>query len=132
MSDSTSLSGTARNSSGDSITRRGALKCLAFGGAGTLFALAGGVFTPIDLAVAAADRKGRPAEEAVRHSSAFRAQPWQILHLQRARLAPPHPRTHEPVRELAGLRVPELGRDARVLIVLEERHLLLDVIVRSR
>ena len=39
-------------------TRRGALKCLAFGGAGTLFALAGGVFTPIDLAVAAADRKG--------------------------------------------------------------------------
>ena len=40
------------------LTRRGALKCLAFGGAGTLFALAGGVFTPIDLAVAAADRKG--------------------------------------------------------------------------
>jgi 3',5'-cyclic AMP phosphodiesterase CpdA len=38
-------------------TRRGALKCLAYGGAGTLFALAGGVFTPIDLAVAA-DRKG--------------------------------------------------------------------------
>jgi 3',5'-cyclic AMP phosphodiesterase CpdA len=34
--------------------RRAALKCLAFGGAGTLFALAGGVFTPIDLAVAAA------------------------------------------------------------------------------
>ena len=39
------------------ITRRGALKCLAFGGTGTLFALAGGVFTPIDLAVAASDRK---------------------------------------------------------------------------
>ena len=39
-------------------TRRGALKCLAFGGAGTLFALAGGIFTPIDLAVAAADRHG--------------------------------------------------------------------------
>jgi 3',5'-cyclic AMP phosphodiesterase CpdA len=39
-------------------SRRGALKCLAFGGAGTLFALAGGVFTPIDLAVAAADRPG--------------------------------------------------------------------------
>jgi 3',5'-cyclic AMP phosphodiesterase CpdA len=39
-------------------SRRGALKCLAFGGAGTLFALAGGVFTPIDLAVAAADRQG--------------------------------------------------------------------------
>jgi 3',5'-cyclic AMP phosphodiesterase CpdA len=28
------------------------LKCLAYGGAGTLFALSGGVFTPIDLAVA--------------------------------------------------------------------------------
>ena len=39
-------------------SRRAALKCLAFGGAGTLFALAGGVFTPIDLAVAAADRTG--------------------------------------------------------------------------
>src|ERR1700731_1615622 len=39
------------------LSRRKALKCMAFGGAGTLFALAGGVFTPIDLAVAAADRK---------------------------------------------------------------------------
>jgi 3',5'-cyclic AMP phosphodiesterase CpdA len=39
-------------------TRRSALKCLAFGGAGTLFTLAGGVFTPIDLALAAADRQG--------------------------------------------------------------------------
>jgi len=39
-------------------SRRGALKCLAFGGAGTLFALAGGVFTPIDLALAASDRTG--------------------------------------------------------------------------
>ena len=39
-------------------SRRAALKCLAFGGTGTLFALAGGVFTPIDLAVAAADRTG--------------------------------------------------------------------------
>jgi hypothetical protein len=39
-------------------TRRGALKCLAFGGAGTLFAMAGGVFTPIDLALAASDRQG--------------------------------------------------------------------------
>jgi 3',5'-cyclic AMP phosphodiesterase CpdA len=39
-------------------SRRSALKCLAFGGAGTLFALAGGVFTPIELAVAAADRAG--------------------------------------------------------------------------
>jgi metallophosphoesterase superfamily enzyme len=42
-------------------SRRGALKCLAFGGAGTLFALAGGVFTPIDLAVAASDRTGAAA-----------------------------------------------------------------------
>jgi hypothetical protein len=33
--------------------RRNALKCMAYGGAGTLFALSGGVFTPIDLAVAA-------------------------------------------------------------------------------
>ena len=46
-------------------TRRGALKCMAYGGAGTLFALAGGVFTPIDLAVAAANpaeltRAGKP------------------------------------------------------------------------
>jgi 3',5'-cyclic AMP phosphodiesterase CpdA len=46
-------------------SRRGALKCMAYGGAGTLFALAGGVFTPIDLAVAAANpaeltRAGKP------------------------------------------------------------------------
>jgi 3',5'-cyclic AMP phosphodiesterase CpdA len=46
-------------------TRREALKCLAFGGAGTLFTLAGGVLMPIDLAVAAADqhaaaRLGKP------------------------------------------------------------------------
>ena len=32
--------------------RRNALKCMAYGGAGTLFALSGGVFTPIDLALA--------------------------------------------------------------------------------
>jgi 3',5'-cyclic AMP phosphodiesterase CpdA len=38
-------------------SRRNALKCMAFGGAGTLFALSGGIFTPIDLAVAAADQK---------------------------------------------------------------------------
>ena len=38
-------------------SRRKALQCMAFGGAGTLFALAGGVFTPIDLAVAAADKQ---------------------------------------------------------------------------
>ena len=36
-------------------TRRTALKCLGFGGAGTLFALSGGVLTPIDLAMAASD-----------------------------------------------------------------------------
>jgi 3',5'-cyclic AMP phosphodiesterase CpdA len=42
----------------DLLSRRNALKCMAFGGAGTLFAMAGGVFTPIDLAVAAADRQG--------------------------------------------------------------------------
>ena len=39
------------------LTRRGAMKCMAFGGAGTLFALSGGVFTPIDLAMAAAGGK---------------------------------------------------------------------------
>ncbi|MDB5483595.1 MAG: metallophosphoesterase [Caulobacteraceae bacterium] len=37
-------------------SRRGALKCLAFGGAGTLFVLAGGVLAPIDLALAAGGR----------------------------------------------------------------------------
>jgi len=47
------------------LSRRNALKCMAFGGAGTLFALTGGVLTPVDLAVAAADRSatarlGRP------------------------------------------------------------------------
>lgn len=39
-------------------SRRDALKCLAYGGAGTLFALSGGVFTPLDLAAAAADKEG--------------------------------------------------------------------------
>jgi 3',5'-cyclic AMP phosphodiesterase CpdA len=39
-------------------SRRNALKCLAYGGAGTLFALSGGVFTPIDLAQAAAGAQG--------------------------------------------------------------------------
>jgi 3',5'-cyclic AMP phosphodiesterase CpdA len=34
-------------------SRRGALKCLAFGSVGTLFMLAGGVFTPVELALAA-------------------------------------------------------------------------------
>ena len=32
-------------------TRRGALRCLAFGGAGTLFVLSGGVLAPVDLAL---------------------------------------------------------------------------------
>lgn len=35
-------------------SRRNALKCMAYGGVGTLFALSGGVFTPIDLAMARA------------------------------------------------------------------------------
>jgi 3',5'-cyclic AMP phosphodiesterase CpdA len=35
------------------INRRDALKCLAYGGAGTLFVLSGGVLTPVDLAGAA-------------------------------------------------------------------------------
>ena len=34
-------------------TRRGALKCLAYGGAGTLFVLSGGVLTPVNLAFGA-------------------------------------------------------------------------------
>ncbi len=38
-------------------SRRRALRCLAFGGAGTLFTLAGGVLTPMDLVLAATDRK---------------------------------------------------------------------------
>jgi 3',5'-cyclic AMP phosphodiesterase CpdA len=39
-------------------SRRNALKCLAYGGAGTLFALSGGVFTPIDLALAGTSGQG--------------------------------------------------------------------------
>ncbi|HET9390852.1 MAG TPA: metallophosphoesterase [Steroidobacteraceae bacterium] len=38
------------------LSRRSALKCMAFGSAGTLFALSGGVFAPIDLAQAAMER----------------------------------------------------------------------------
>ena len=30
------------------LSRRNALKCMAYGGAGTLFVMAGGVFTPVD------------------------------------------------------------------------------------
>lgn len=40
------------------LTRRDALRCLAAGGAGTAFMLAGGVFTPVDLAVAATQKPG--------------------------------------------------------------------------
>jgi 3',5'-cyclic AMP phosphodiesterase CpdA len=37
----------------DQHSRRGALKCLAFGGAGTLFMLSGGIVSPVSLASAA-------------------------------------------------------------------------------
>ena len=40
------------------LSRRNALKCMAYGGAGTLFVLAGGVFAPVDLAMAADDKLG--------------------------------------------------------------------------
>jgi 3',5'-cyclic AMP phosphodiesterase CpdA len=39
------------------VSRRDALKCMAYGAAGTVFALSGGVFTPIDIATAAAAGK---------------------------------------------------------------------------
>src|SRR5476649_527213 len=38
------------------LSRRNALKCMAYGGAGTLFVLSGGVFTPVYLARAADDK----------------------------------------------------------------------------
>jgi 3',5'-cyclic AMP phosphodiesterase CpdA len=37
------------------LSRRNALKCMAYGGAGTLFALSGGVLAPVDLAMAGID-----------------------------------------------------------------------------
>jgi 3',5'-cyclic AMP phosphodiesterase CpdA len=40
------------------LSRRNALKCMAYGGAGTLFVLSGGVFAPVDLAMAASDKYG--------------------------------------------------------------------------
>ena len=46
-------------------TRRGALKCLAFGGAGTLFTLSAGILTPIDLALAKAGDTDRSAQAGV-------------------------------------------------------------------
>jgi hypothetical protein len=39
-------------------SRRNALKCMAYGGAGTLFMLAGGVLTPVDLALAGDGKEG--------------------------------------------------------------------------
>jgi 3',5'-cyclic AMP phosphodiesterase CpdA len=45
-------------------SRRGALKCMAFGGAGTLFVLSGGVLAPLDLAVAAS-RKNATAIQGI-------------------------------------------------------------------
>ena len=39
-------------------SRRGALKCLAFGGAGTLFVLSAGILTPVDVAMAATKKGG--------------------------------------------------------------------------
>jgi 3',5'-cyclic AMP phosphodiesterase CpdA len=40
------------------VSRRDALKCMAYGAAGTVFALSGGVFAPIDLASAADSGEG--------------------------------------------------------------------------
>jgi 3',5'-cyclic AMP phosphodiesterase CpdA len=40
------------------LSRRNALKCMAYGGAGTLFALSGGVLAPFDLSMAASDARG--------------------------------------------------------------------------
>ena len=45
----------------NAASRRHALKCLAFGGAGTLFTLAGGVLTPSNLAFAAGGKAGKAA-----------------------------------------------------------------------
>ena len=43
-------------------SRRNALRCMAHGGVGTLFVLAGGVFTPLDLALASDEKTGvKPA-----------------------------------------------------------------------
>ena len=42
-------------------SRRGALKCLAFGGAGTVFVLSSGVLAPMDLALAASSKHSSAA-----------------------------------------------------------------------
>lgn len=48
--------------SGDKVlqSRRNALKCMASGGAGTLFVLAGGVFSLVDLSQVADDKDDEP------------------------------------------------------------------------
>ena len=48
-----------------SLARRKALKCLAYGGAGTLFALTGGILTPIDIARATTDPKRAPIKDRI-------------------------------------------------------------------
>jgi 3',5'-cyclic AMP phosphodiesterase CpdA len=45
--------------------RRGALKCLAFGAAGTLFTLSAGILTPFDLAMAKGDDKDRSVQTGI-------------------------------------------------------------------
>jgi plastocyanin len=45
---------TAVSDDSSLISRRNALKCMAYGGAGTLFTLSGGILTPVDLARGAA------------------------------------------------------------------------------
>ena len=42
-------------------SRRGALKCMAFGGAGTLFVLSAGILAPVDLALAASKKAAAAA-----------------------------------------------------------------------
>ena len=41
----------------ESRSRRSALKCLAYGSAGTLFSMAGGILTPVDLALSANEKE---------------------------------------------------------------------------
>ena len=45
--------------------RRGALKCLAFGAAGTLFTLSAGILTPFDLAMAKGDDKDHASQTGI-------------------------------------------------------------------
>jgi len=49
------------NGNDTSRARRDVLKCMAFGGAGTLFALSGGILTAVDLAIAAEHPAGSGA-----------------------------------------------------------------------